>query len=99
MLTRTLEAFCPSSSSQVRVFVEVAEARSELRRVRCGWGRKHRGKRALEETTAVYQCRFRRKTQPTAGPPPVIVVGTDNVADLEVRWLQYAEPEAEPEEI
>ena len=33
------EAFCPSSSSQTCVFVEVAEARSRARRVRDGWGR------------------------------------------------------------
>ena len=38
--TLVLEAFCPSSSSQARVFVEVTEARSESSRVRCGWGYK-----------------------------------------------------------
>ena len=32
---------------------------------------------------------FRRKIQPTAKPPPVIVVGADNIADLEFRRLQY----------
>ena len=42
---------------------------------------------------------IRRKTQPTAEPPPVIFVGADNVADLEFRRLQYAEPEAEPEQL
>ena len=51
------EAFCPSSSSQTRVFVEVAKAKSESKRVRCGWGHKHGGERALKETAAVYQIR------------------------------------------
>ena len=32
---------------------------------------------------------FRRKIQPTAKLPPVIVVGADNIADLEFRRLQY----------
>ena len=32
---------------------------------------------------------FRREIQPTAKPPPVIVVSADNVADLEFRRLQY----------
>ena len=32
---------------------------------------------------------FRRKIQPTAKPPPVIVVGADNIADLEFGRLQY----------
>ena len=79
--------------------MEVAEARSESRRVRCGWGHKHGGERALEETAAVYQHRFRRKTHPTAGPPSVIIVGTNYAADLEFRLLQYAEPEAELEQL
>ena len=32
---------------------------------------------------------IRRKTQPTEEPPPVIVVGVNNVADLEFRRVQY----------
>ena len=48
-----LEAFCPSSSSQACVFVVVAGAGSESRRVRCGWGRKYGGERAPEGTAAV----------------------------------------------
>ena len=46
---------------------------------------------------------IRRKTQPTAEPPPLIFVGADNVADLEFWRLQYVclseEPELKPDEI
>ena len=52
------------------------------------------GAQAWRRARARGDCRrlptpFRRKIQPTAKPPPVIVVGADNIADLEFGRLQY----------